>query len=492
MSSGALSLGIDLGTGSVKAVLVDQAGEQVGAASSQVGLHEPQPGWAESDAEQWWAAVESAVRRALGNGTSRVVAVGLSGQMHGVVLSGPDAEPLRPAVVSLDRRALPDLDAYRALGPQLLSSLGNPLVPGTAGPILHWLARHEPALLGKAAWALQPKDWLRLRLTGEAGSEPSDASGTLLFDLAANTWAWKVADALGLPTSLLAPLGEAGRTAGWLSQRAASSLGLPRGTPVAFGAADTAAALVGTALPRGGAVQLTVGSAAQVVTLRERPVPDPALRYHVFASAEPGLWYALAAVQAAGVALSWVLDLFGCHWDEAYRSFDLSPAAARGVLFVPHLAGARSPRMDSSATGGFLGLELAHSRADLLRAAFEGVAFSIAEAAEALPEMAEVSSVYLAGGGTLHPSWRQLLSDVLGKTLLVVGNPNASARGAGLLGWRAANNECAAPGLEVSEKVEPDEAVHTRLAAAFDRWKEAAINMSGSLRRASRHGLQVP
>jgi xylulokinase len=475
VSPGALSLGIDLGTGSVKAVLLDQVGKQAGLASAHVDLIEPRAGWAESEPEHWWAAVESAVRQAVRGVGTNVAAVGLSGQMHGVVLSDRDANPLRPAIVSLDRRALPDLEEYRAMAPELLSSLGNPLVPGMAGPVLHWLARNEPALLEKAIWALQPKDWLRLRLTNEAGSEPSDASGTLLFDLVANTWAWKVVYALGLPASLLAPLGEAGQTAGLLSERAASLLGLRAGIPVAFGAADTAAALVGTALPRGGAVQLTVGSAAQVVTLRESPVPDPWLRYHVFASAEPGVWYALAAVQVAGVALSWALTALNCSWDEAYRSLSTSPAGARGAVFVPHLAGARSPRMDSSATGAWSGLELSHSRSDLIRAVFEGVAFSVTEAAEALPEMAATSALYLAGGGTLHPAWRQLLSDVLGKTLLVVGDPNASARGAGLLGWRAVGHECGAEhGPQVTESVAPDEAVHARLAIAFDHWKAAA------------------
>lgn len=481
MSAGALSLGIDIGTGSVKAVLLDAAGGQVGAGSATVQLHEPQPGWVESDPEEWWSALRSAVAQAVGDKATRVDAIGLSGQMHGVVLSGPEGSPLRPALVSLDRRAVPDLDAYRLMAPQVLSALGNPLVPGMAGPLLHWLASHEPALVKRAAWALQPKDWARLRLVGLAGSEPSDASGTLLFDLAANTWAWEVVAALGLPASLLAPLGKPWLPAGPLGDRAASLLGLRTGIPVAFGAADTAAALVGTALPRSGAVQLTVGSAAQVVTYRERPVPDPGLRYHVFASAEPGLWYALAAVQVAGVALSWALRAFGCTWEEAYRCLDASPTGAQGVLFVPHLAGARSPSMDSRATGGFSGLELAQNRADLIRAVFEGVAFSIAEAAQVLPELAEVKSVYLAGGGSLQRSWRQLLSDVLGKSLLVVDNPNASARGAALLGWRAAG--VMGPVEEtpvVAEEVEPDASLHLNLAATFERWKAAAAAMSST------------
>jgi len=481
MTSSGLSLGIDLGTGSVKTVLLDRTGKQVCAGSAPVKLNSPRTGWVESDPEDWWAAVGSAVQQALnGRRAYEVVAIGLSGQMHGVVLCEQDSTPLRPAVVSLDRRALADLSSYRMLTEDLLASLGNPLVPGAAGPILHWLARHELPVLKRAAWALQPKDWLRLRLIEQAGSEPSDASGTLLFDLTANTWAWKVMDALGLPASLLPPLGEPGRAAGKIGTSVASSLGLRAGVPVAFGAADTAAALLGTALPRRGAVQLTVGSAAQVLTLREKPTPDHRLRYHVFASAEPGTWYALAAVQVAGVALSWVLEAFGASWEEAYRAIELSPPGSRGVLFVPHLAGARSPRMDSAATGGFFGIELAHNRADLLRATFEGVAFSIAEAAEVLPEIAGVELIYLAGGGALQPSWRQLLSDALGKRLLVVSNHNASAHGAALLGWQATDHKCNRSLPDVSGTVTPDEASQERLAEAFGEWKTVAAKMTRS------------
>jgi xylulokinase len=379
-------------------------------------------------------------------------------------------------MLSLDQRAQGDLAAYRALPPEVLSTLGNPFVPGMAGPLLHWLASHEPEVLRRATWALQPKDWLRLRLVGRAGSEPSDASGTLLFDLAANTWALPVVEGLGLPPSLLAPLGEPAAVAAPLLEAAGAELGLPAGTPVAFGASDTAAALVGTGLPdAGGAIQLIVGSAAQVVTLRHAPRPDPRRRYHVFAAADPGLWYALAAVQIAGVALSWVLRTFRGTWEEAYQLLGAAPAGARGALFVPHLAGARSPSMDSSARAGFSGLELAHDRADVFRAVFEGVAFSIAEAAGSLPEFDEAPFLYLAGGGTLQGAWRQLLCDVLGKPLLVVVDPNASARGAALLGGRATGIPASArAGVRWTERVEPDPLAHERLATTFERWKMAA------------------
>jgi len=466
------SLGIDLGTASVKAVLIGAAGAQLGVASAPVPLSRPKPGWVESDPEDWWLATTAAVREVLAGREAQVGAVGLSGQMHGVVLARSDRRPLRPAIISLDQRAQDDLGCYRDLPVHLRSSLGNPLVPGMAGPVLHWLAANEPTVLDEADWALQPKDWLRFRLVGQAGSEPSDASGTLLFDLAENNWAFPVVKALGLRADLLAPLGASVELAGPLEGGAAQDLGLPTGTPVAFGCADTAAALLGTGLSEVGTVQLTVGSAAQVVTLRRRPVPDPELRYHVFASALPGQWYALAAVQAAGVVFSWALNALGVNWAEAYELFKASPTGANGVSFIPHLAGARSPSMNTAARASFRRLELRHDRADMVRAVFEGVAFSVLDAAATLPEFAEVPELYLAGGGTLHEKWRQLLCDLLGKILLVVEDPNASARGAALLGGRAAGIlRDDGQTVPLAGRVEPRRREHETLMEAFDRWK---------------------
>jgi xylulokinase len=344
-----------------------------------------------------------------------------------------------------------------------------------AGPLLHWLTSHEPDVLRDAQWALQPKDWLRLQLVGQGGSEPSDASGTLLFDMFQNTWALPVVEALGLPARLLAPLGTSDAVAGPLDGSIAHELGLPGGIPVAFGAADTAAALVGTGLFEVGPIQLTVGSAAQVVTLRERPDPDPDLRYHVFASALPRLWYAMAGVQAVGVALSWALKAFNTTWEEAYELLDATSGHdAHAPVFIPHLAGARSPSMNISAQAGFFGLDLRHGRPDMLRAVFEGVAFSIAEAAGVLPEFANSPALYLAGGGSLHRTWRQLLCDLMGKKLLVVANPNASARGAALLGGRAIGmTKRFSPPSPFVDEVEPDPTAHELLGLAFERWKEA-------------------
>ncbi len=476
MRTGPCVLGIDLGTGSTKAILLDATGAELSVASAPVQLSRPRPGWVESDPEDWWLSVKIAVRKVLAAIQVEVGAVGLSGQMHGVVLARSDGRPLRPAMLWLDRRAESSLDAYRALPARTRAVLGNPLVPGMAGPLLHWLASNEPAVLSDAGWALQPKDWLRLRLVGRGGSEPSDASGTLLFDIFQNTWALPVVEALGLPARLLGPLGASDAVAGPLDGSIAHELGLPGGIPVAFGSADTAAALVGSGLSEIGPIQLTVGSAAQVVTLRTRPDPDPGLRYHVFASALGGLWYAMAAVQAAGLALSWALKAFNATWEEAYEVLEAAPGPGDcAPVFIPHLAGARSPSMDSSAQAGFFGLDLRHGRADMLRAVFEGVAFSIGEAAGALPEFADAPALCLAGGGSLHPAWRRLLCDLLGKRLLIVENANASARGAAMLGGRAAGiTEKTDAVLPFIDEVEPDPRAQERFGPAFERWKAAA------------------
>lgn len=470
------TLGLDLGTGSVKALVLDDNGAALAVASAPVPVHAPLPGWAESAPLDWWSSVKAAVGEVLARTSAPIMAVGLAGQMHGVVMARSDGTALRPAIISLDSRAKSDLAAYRSLPPPLLASLGNPLVPGMAGPLLRWLARNEPAVVGRADWALQPKDWVRLRLVGEAGTEPSDASGTLLFDLERNTWSLPVVAALGLRSALLPPLGQSSAVAGTLLGAPAKELGLPEGTPVAFGCADTAAALVGAGLYDPAAVQLTVGSAAQVVALRLSPEPDPHLRYHLFASAVEGRWYALAAVQAAGVVLSWVLRALQATWEEAYEMLEAVPAGARGVIFLPHLAGARSPSMNSAARAGFWGLELRHDRADMVRAAFEGVAFSVAEAAAALPEFAPASTVHLAGGGTLHPSWRQLLCDLLDKHLSIVEVPDTSARGAALVAARSIGM-ASELGQERSSagQVAPRSGEHERLAGAFERWKQIAL-----------------
>ncbi|MHB8293833.1 MAG: xylulokinase [Acidimicrobiales bacterium] len=468
-------LGIDVGTGSVKAVVVDLSGRQVAVAARPYPVEHPRSGWAEVSPEAWWTATRGATRDAVATAGAEIVSIGLSGQMHGVVLSRADGTALRPAILWADQRAEAMLGRYAELAAALRDPLGNPIVAGMTGPLLCWLADNEADVYRRADWALQAKDWLRLRLTGEAGSEPSDASGTLLYDLAGRRWAASVVDALGLRSDLLPPLGRAAQPAGLLSAEAAGALGLTPGLPVAYGAGDTAAALVGTSLAGPGALQLTVGTAAQIVALREEPGPDPDLRYQVFAAALDEAYYALAAVQAAGLAFEWAWQALGCDWSTGYASLERSPPGANGVSFIPHVAGARSPAMNARATGAFVGLELRHQRDDLVRSVFEGVAFSILEAASVLPEGDSGADLRLAGGGTRRPAWRQLLADVLERRLLVVEVANASARGAALLGGMAAGYVPEVPEAPaIIEVVRPRDRYREPYGDAYARWRERA------------------
>jgi len=426
-------LGIDLGTSSVKAVVAGEDGQLLSTAAAEYPVVAARPGQAESDPAAWWAAVTAAVRQAVASASTSASAIGLSGQMHGLVMIGPEDEILRPALLWADGRASPCLAAYRRLGSAALQRLANPLTPGMAGPLLLWVAEHEPLTYERARWALQPKDWLRQRLTGLAQAEPSDASATLLYDLPADRWDLVTVADLGLSADVLAPLlpGSA-QLAGTLTPAAAAELGLPAGLPVAAGAADTAAAAFGTGLSQPGDIQLTIGTGAQLITPRSSPAAHPETGTHLYRDAGPG-WYAMAASASAGLTLNWVRATLGASWERLYDAAREPPRAGDPV-FLPHLIGERTPYLDPQMRGAWTGLGLGHTRADLLRAALEGVAFAIRDALDALPGAESAAAVRLAGGGSAAQHWRQMLADVLQRPLQAVDVPAASARGAALLG----------------------------------------------------------
>src|SRR5215207_7757742 len=346
-------LGLDLGTSSIKALLLAEDGAVLGEGSASYAVSAPRPGWAESSPEDWWEAVVEATASAVGRRGAEVTALGLSGQMHGVVLADEQGLPLRPAILWADARSGDELAAYRGLGADLSRRLANPPAVGMAGPSLLWLRDHEPGAYASARWALQPKDWLRVRLTGEAAAEPSDASATLLYDLFTDGWDYAAAESLGLRPGLLAPLVASGSVAGSLTPEAAHALGVPAGLPVAAGAADTAAAMLGGGLLRPGPVQLTVGTGAQIVSPKGGPEPDPGGRTHLYRAAVPGLWYSMAAIQNAGLALEWARKTLGASWEDVYEEAFAVPPGAGGVVFLPYLSGERTPRFDPGARGAW-------------------------------------------------------------------------------------------------------------------------------------------
>ncbi len=465
-------LGLDLGTGSIKALLLELDGAVVGEASSVYPVNAPHLGWAETNPNDWWNAARDATRQAVGTRAHEITAIGLSGQMHGVVLCGADGRALRDAILWADARSHGELEAYRNLGPELLSKLGNPLAVGMAGPSLLWLKRHEPDVYDAATYALQPKDWLRLKLTDQVAVEPSDASGTLLYDLEADGWAWGVVDRLGLRSDLLAPMVPSGTVAGTLSRQAASFLGLPEGVPVAAGGGDTPCAMLGSGLLEEGTVQLTVGSGAQIVAPRDRAHLEVNPRTHLYRAVAPDRWYAMAAMQNAGVALEWVRGVLGLSWTEAYQEAFSVPMGAEGLTFLPYLTGERTPHLDPHARGVWAGLGLHHTRAHLMRSALEGLAFSLKDGWNALLATgADAPALRLAGGGTLDPRWRQLLADALERPLLASEVASASARGAALLGGIASGAFSSAQGtLSLAPKPVPAAEPGVNLGAAQDAY----------------------
>ena len=432
------TLGLDLGTSSAKAVVIDTAGQVLAQASAGYAVTSTMAGYAESDPAQWWTAVTACAREAVTAAGARPAAIGLSGQMHGLVMTSADGAALRPALLWADSRATGSLRAYRRLGSQALARLANPLTPGMTGPMLMWITEHEPRIYQAARWALPPKDWIRARLTGEFHAEPSDASATLLYDLIGDRWDLEVVSALGLNPDLLAPLLPcAGAPAGHLTADAGTELGLPAGILVAAGAGDTAAAALGSGIAGHGDIQLTVGTGAQVIRPLVAPVSRADAGVNLYRSATPDGWYHMGATISAGISLNWVREIMNASWEELYASV-ARPGQAHDPIFVPHLSGERTPYSDPALRGSWTSLSLADDRTSLLRSALEGTAFAIRDALDALLGEHRPARLRLAGGGTLAAGWRQLLADVLGLPLYAVDVPAASGRGAALLGAIAA------------------------------------------------------
>lgn len=457
-------LGIDLGTGSLKVVIVDEAGVERASASAVYALDTPRPGWAEIPVARWWDALCVACARLDAGERAAVRAIGFSGQMHGVVLTDEAGGALRAAMLWPDTRAHALLDAWPEPQP-------NPVAPGMAGPLLRWTLLHAPGMAHAARWALQPKDWLRVALGGAIAADPSDACATALA-APDGVWDHALIARLGLPARWFAPLAASAEASGTLGADAARVLGLTAGIPLATGAGDTPCAVLGSGLAPEGDALLTTGTGGQIlVTARAEP---PARRgLHRYRQALGG-WYAMAAMQNVGVALEAARGWLSYDWKLAYdEAFGAAPSAT--LAFLPYLSGERSPWLDPSARGGWLGAGLGDTRGTLMRAAFEGVAFALragldAQRACGLP----ITRLKLAGGGSVDVRWRQLLADTLGAELDAVDCPNAAARGAALLGglacghWREGDLAALAPRATRVASPREDSALEARYARFLD------------------------
>ena len=446
-------LGIDLGTGSVKVMLLDRAGGAV-SASHIYPVLAPAPGRAETDPEEWLRALEQALTdlnsRARDRGTGSlkdVRAVGFSGQMHGVVpvKRGGDGttEALHPAILWADGRGAAELERYHACPREMRGRLGNRPASGMAGTTLLWLHRNAPAVLERADAVLFPKDYVRAALTGDWCTDYSDASGSLLYDFRNREWYGELIETLELPATALPEIRDSVAPAGHVTAAAAARFGIPEGTPVAVGAGDTPAAMYGSRLTDEAVAQISVGTAAQAARPVAPGVLPPVSSVNLFEGAESRLRYQVAAMLNGGLALEWVRERLGFDWDGLYARLDGSVTDDPGeILFLPYLTGERTPHLNPDARGAWVGLSLHHDTDDLARAALLGVACTVRLGMETLEhDRAPADTVRLVGGSARYAAWRQMLSLVLERPLEYSEQTDGSARGAAYTAARLLGEE---------------------------------------------------
>ncbi len=420
-----------------------------GSAIAEYGFETPRPLWSEQDPASWWDGALIAVRGALakaGIDGSAVAAIGLAGQMHGLVLLDAADRVLRPAILWNDQRTGDACDAIRAaVGPErLIAITGNDALTGFTAPKLVWVRDNEPAVWGKVAHVLLPKDYLRLRLTGEHALDKSDGAGTILFDLAKRDWSPEILAALEIDPAWLPPTFEGPQVTGTITAAAAAATGLVAGTPVVAGGGDQAANAVGVGVVAPGEMALSLGTSGVVFAATDRPLHEPRGIVHAFCHAVPERWHMMSVMLSAAGSLRWFRDALapGMAFADLAAEAAEVPAGSDGLYFLPYLSGERSPHPDPLSRGAFVGLTLGHDRRHLTRAVMEGVAFGLRDGldlmlAAGLPAPAQVRA---SGGGTASPLWRQILADVLDAEIATVETTEGAAYGAGLLaavavGW---------------------------------------------------------
>lgn len=445
----AFVVGIDASTTATKAVLVDEGGRVAGIAATEYGFEQPRPLWSEQDPRLWSDGALSAIRRVLadtGTDPAEVRAVGLTGQMHGLVLLDAAGDVLRPAILWNDQRTEAECDAIRAAvgKDRVVAITGNDALTGFTAPKLAWVRAHEPEVWSRVAHVLLPKDYVRLALTGGYAMDKADGAGTQLFDLAARDWSPVMVEALGLDPGWLPPTFEGPETTGVVSADAAAATGLRAGTPVVAGGGDQAANAVGTGVVAPGTMALSLGTSGVVFAATDAPLYEPAGRVHAFCHAVPGRWHLMSVMLSAAGSLRWFRDAIApgvAFADLAEAAGEVAPGS-EGVLFLPYLSGERSPYPDPRARGAFTGLTLGHDRRHLTRAVMEGVAFGLRDGLDLMLEAGTPApdQVRASGGGTASPVWVQILADVLDAEIATVDTTEGAAYGAALLaatgaGW---------------------------------------------------------
>lgn len=435
-------LGIDTSTTSSKALLIDANGEVIAVASSPHTLQTPKPLWSEQNPLEWWGAVSASIKSVLekaGIGGERIAAIGLTGQMHGLVLLDDGGNVLRPAILWNDQRTQSQCDEiHQRIGKEkFIQITGNVALTGFTAPKILWVQENEPDVYAKAKHVLLPKDYIRYKLTGEYAMDKADGAGTVLFDLKMRDWSHEVLKVLGIDSSWMPRTFEGTEFTGHVTEEAAALTGLKVGTPVAAGGGDQAAGAVGVGAVEPSIVGLTVGTSGVIFATTSSALIEPEGRLHAFCHAVPGMWHFMGVMLSAAGSLQWYRDSLApeMSFDDLLKEAESAPAGCEGLLFLPYLSGERTPYPDPLARGAFIGLTLRHSRAHMTRAVLEGVAFGLKDSFKLIQNagLGKITQVRASGGGTKGALWRQILASVLEAELVTVNTTEGGAYGAALL-----------------------------------------------------------
>ncbi len=435
-------LGIDTSTTSSKALIIDERGEVIAVASSPHTLQTPKPLWSEQNPLEWWEAVSASIRSVLekaGISGDRIAAVGLTGQMHGLVLLNDAGNVLRPAILWNDQRTQSQCDEiHQRVGKEkFIQITGNVALTGFTAPKILWVKENEPDVYAKAKHVLLPKDYVRYKLTGEYAMDKADGAGTVLFDLKKRDWSDEVLAALDIPRAWMPKTFEGTEFTGYINEEAARLTGLKAGIPVAAGGGDQAAGAVGVGAVEPGIVGLTVGTSGVVFATTPSALIEPEGRLHAFCHAVPNMWHFMGVMLSAAGSLQWYRDTLAPNmsFDDLLKEAEAIHEGSEGLQFLPYLSGERTPHPDPLARGAFIGLTLRHSRAHMTRAVLEGVAFGLKDSFTLIQNagLGKVTQVRASGGGTKGALWRQIMADVLNAELVTVNTTEGGAYGAALL-----------------------------------------------------------
>ena len=445
-------IGMDIGTSGTKSVLFDLDGNTIASHTEEYPMYQPQNGYAEQNPDDWWIAAQKSLKAiTLGIPDMEIIGIGLSGQMHSLVLLDENNSVIRPSILWCDQRTAEECqDIENIIGKErLIEITANPALPGFTASKLMWVKKHEPENFEKTAHILLAKDYIRFKLTGEYATEVSDASGMQLLDINSRQWSLEVCQHLGIDIHKLAKVYESPEITGYITEEASSLTGLPKGLPVAGGGGDNAASAIGTGVYKEGSAFTTIGTSGVVFAPTNTPRVDPEGRIHTFCAAVPGTWHVMGVTQAAGLSLNWFRGNFAS--DTSYAEIDKIcadiPIGANRLIYLPYLMGERTPILDSCARGVFFGLSALHTKYHLARAVIEGVSYSLYSCLEVLNEIGvRTDDMALCGGGAKSAFWRQMLADVYGTEIKTMESSEGAALGVAILAG------CAAGAFETVEE----------------------------------------